>query len=151
MTVEVTAFLADSAEAVGGKLYVLGAGWDMVAVRTLPAVQARVALGLLVHTGWNDTDAEHDINVHLETEDGALVPLVRQGPGVEPGNVIGEIGHRFVAQRPPMLRPGDTQTHPVTFTVNDLVLDHVGGYSWVIRVDGEIATRLPMRVVLAES
>ncbi|MFZ7086507.1 DUF6941 family protein [Curtobacterium sp. RRHDQ10] len=150
MSVEVTAFLADSAEAVDGKLYVLGGGWDMVTVRQLPAVQARVALGVLVHIGWNDTDTEHDIRLHLETEDGALVPLARQAPGLEPGSVIGEMGHRFVAQRPPMLRPGDSQTHPITFTVNDLVLEHAGGYSWVVRIDDVVAKRLPMRVVLTQ-
>jgi hypothetical protein len=147
MGIGITAFLADSAEAVNGKLYVLGAGWDQLVVSSLPAVQQRVALGVLLQVGWNDTDVEHDVTLRLETEDGAPVLLARNVPGAPPGTAVAAIGHRFTAGRSALVRAGDAQTLPVTFTINDLLLERVGGYSWVIEVDGEIARRLPMRVM----
>ncbi|MCA5924341.1 DUF6941 family protein [Curtobacterium oceanosedimentum] len=147
MTINITAFLADSAESVNGKLYVLGAGWDTLAVSQVPAVQQRVAVGVLVQVGWNDTGVEHDVTLRLETEDGEPVPLARHAAGMPEGTAVAAIGHRFTTGRSTLLRAGDDQTHPVTFTINDLLLERVGGYSWVIEVDGEIAHRLAMRVV----
>lgn len=147
MAIGITAFLADSAESVNGKLYVLGAGWDQLVVSSLPAVQKRVAVGVLVRVGWNDTGSEHDVTLRLETEDGDAVALARNVPGTPAGTAVAAIGHRFTTGRGESVRAGDDQTHPVTFTINDLLLEGVGGYSWVIEVDGEIAHRLPMRVV----
>jgi hypothetical protein len=147
MAIGITAFLADSAESVNGKLYVLGAGWDQVVVSSLPAVQQRVAVGVLARVGWNDTGTEHDVTLRLETEDGEAVPLARHAAGMPAGTAVAAIGHRFTTGRSALVRPGDDQTHPVTFTINDLLLERVGGYSWVIEVDGAIAHRLPMRVL----
>jgi hypothetical protein len=147
MGIGITAFLADSAESVNGKLYVLGAGWDQLVVSSLPAVQQRVAVGVLVQVGWNDTETEHDVTLRLETEDGNPVVLARDVPGTPPGTAVAAIGHRFTTGRGMLVRAGDDQTHPVTFTINDLLLERTGGYSWVIEVDGEIAHRLPMRVM----
>ncbi|WP_376784124.1 DUF6941 family protein [Leifsonia aquatica] len=147
MGIGITAFLADSAESVNGKLYVLGAGWDQLVVSALPAVQQRVAVGVLLQVGWNDTDVEHAVTLRLETEDGDPVPLARHAAGMPVGTAIAAIGHRFTVGRSPWVRAGDGQTHPVTFTINDLLLERAGGYSWVIEVDGAIAHRLPMRVV----
>jgi len=56
MRVGVTALLADSAESVDGKLYVLGARWDQLVVSSLPAVRQRVAVGVLLQVGWTETD-----------------------------------------------------------------------------------------------
>ncbi|XQJ05881.1 hypothetical protein AAEP86_00625 (plasmid) [Curtobacterium sp. L1-20] len=132
---------------MNGKLYVLGAGWDQLVVSSLPAVQQRVAVGVLVQVGWNDTGIEHDVTLRLETEDGDRVPLARHAAGMPPGTAVAAIGHRFTTGRGELVRAGDDQTHPVTFTINDLLLERTGGYSWVIEVDGEIAHRLPMRVM----
>lgn len=147
MTLRATAFLADSAEAVGGKLYVLGAGWDTVGARTLPVIHPRVSVGAIIAIGWSDTDVEHDVTLRLETEDGQSVPLGRLGTGTGPESVIAQLGHRFTAHRSDHLRPGDDQSHPIAFTVNDLHIPAAGGYSWVLSIDGSIAARLPMRVV----
>jgi hypothetical protein len=145
MTIRITAMLADSAEAVNGKLYLLGGGWDTLAVTHLPTVQSRVAVAVLVRTGWNDTDEPHQLTLHLETEDGDRVPLARGGDAP-----IDTLAARITTHRSPLIRPGDDQNAPLTFTINDLVLDRVGGFSWVITVDGEPVERLPMRVLLRE-
>lgn len=148
MTIRITAMLADSAEAVNGKLYLLGGGWDTLAVTTLPTVQSRVAVAVLVHTGWNDTDEPHEVTLHLETEDGVRIPLARNP--ADPSRPIDTLATRLTTHRSPLIRPGDDQTVPLTFTVNDLLLERAGGFSWVIGVDGEPAERLPMRVLVRE-
>jgi hypothetical protein len=98
MAIGITAFLADSAEAVNGKLYVLGAGWDQLVVSSLPAVQQRVAVGVLLQVGWNDTDAEHDATLRLETEDGDLVPLARHAAGTPVGTSVAAVAHRLLVR-----------------------------------------------------
>src|SRR6195952_2358016 len=79
VALEVTAFLADSADTVNGKIYALGIGWDLLVGPAFPFAFPRVALGILVHVEWTETDAEHEIRVHLETEDGVVVPLTTAG------------------------------------------------------------------------
>lgn len=148
MTIGITAMLADSAEAVNGKLYLLGGGWDTLAVSALPTVQPRVAVAVLVHTGWNDTDEPHELALHLETEDGVRVPLAPNP--ADPARPVDTLATRLTTHRSPLVRPGDDQSVPLTFTVNDLVLARAGGFSWVITVDGEIIRRLPMRVLVRE-
>ncbi|WP_420367223.1 DUF6941 family protein [Curtobacterium sp. L1-20] len=148
MTIHLTAFLADSAEAVNGKLYVLGAGWDTLAAPSFPTVQPRIAIGVIVHVGWNDTDTEHELALRLETEDGQLLPLA--GDGSDPGTAVVQLGQRFTAHRFPGLTPGADQAHPLTFTINNLRVPHSGGYSWALLVDGNVAHRLPMHVATLE-
>jgi hypothetical protein len=43
--IEIEAFLADSVESVEGKLYVLGAGWNVLHTPALPFRQARIGVG----------------------------------------------------------------------------------------------------------
>ncbi|MBF4619519.1 hypothetical protein ITJ44_15695 [Clavibacter sp. VKM Ac-2873] len=146
MALRITAFLADSAEAGNGKLYVLGAGWDTLTVSAFPLVQPRVAVGVIVHVGWNDTEVEHDVGLRLETEDGQAVPIGTQAGEHGPEPII-QIGQRFVTGRHSLLSAGDDQTYPITFTINNLRIDRSGGYSWAIFVDQELAARLPMRIL----
>ncbi|PPF91250.1 hypothetical protein C5C03_00020 [Clavibacter michiganensis] len=147
MTIRITAFLADSAEAGNGKLYVLGAGWDTLTASAMPLIQPRVAIGVIVHVGWNDTEVEHDVGLRLETEDGEAMTLGTQA-GVDGPEPVIQIGQRFVTGRHPLLSPGDDQTYPLTFTMNNLRVPRAGGYSWALFVDQELALRLPMRVII---
>lgn len=64
--------LADWAEVVNGKLYMMGGGWDRKRVGEFPApTDIRVAVGVLVP--WTLTNQEHILTVTLEHEDGTVV------------------------------------------------------------------------------
>lgn len=68
--------LADRAEAVNGKLYMMGGGWDVLAPPSLAGPAGfSVALGILVP--WLATNMDHQCTVRLEDADGTLLVEMR--------------------------------------------------------------------------
>ncbi len=64
--------LADSAEALDGKLYTLGAGWNMLRFPELPAPWSFfVALGLDVP--WDGTNQRHALALRIDDPDGTTL------------------------------------------------------------------------------
>ena len=53
--VDVTLLLADAAQVVDGKLYVLGGGLQLLGPRPQP-----VSIGLLIHVPWDRANTRHD-------------------------------------------------------------------------------------------
>jgi len=148
MAITVTAFLAESAEVVNNKIYALGIGWNLLASPTFPFQFPRVAIGIMIHVGWTETGSDHEMRLHLETEDGAVVPLTQPD---ENGSMMTEWGSTFNAGRSPLLTPGDDQIVPLSLNVNNLVFPTPGGYAWTISIDGEVAARLPLKVMTVEA
>jgi hypothetical protein len=104
--------LADAAQVAEGKLYLLGGGWDRMAVNVLPAVQSiGVAIGVVVP--WNETNTSHTLRLTIEDEDGATI--------LQPVDVQLEIG------RPAGLTPGSDQRVTVAFNAH-IPLAKLGGY-----------------------
>lgn len=61
--------LADRAEAVNGKLYLMGGAWDQLFVNDIKQpVSFSLAIGVLVP--WNLTNQNHALSIHIEHEDG---------------------------------------------------------------------------------
>lgn len=146
---DVDAFLADSANAIQGRLYVLGAGWNTIWAATFPAIHPRVAIGILVRVPWTETNTMHRIAVRLDTEDGQAVQLgVVAGPQGQPVPVM-QLGGQFNVGRPPVLVQGDEQTVALAMDVNQIPFEGPGMYNWVISIDDEPVKRLPMRVAPA--
>jgi len=144
---EVDAFLADSAEAVQGKVYALGIGWNTVYVRALPSAHPRVSVGMTIRVPYTATNQNHTVLLHLESEDGERIPLGEEPSEAdeEPKQVF-ELGGQFNVGRPPLLPPGDDQVVCLALTVNNLTLEKLAMFHWVISVDGTSLKRLPMRV-----
>ncbi len=61
--------LADRSEAVNGKLYSLGAGWNMLRFPELPAEFA-FSIGLGIDVPWEETNTRQNLEVHIEGPDG---------------------------------------------------------------------------------
>src|SRR5712692_596018 len=79
--------LADHAEAVNGKLYLMGGGWDRRGVGDFRQPQAfAVAVGVLIP--WNDTNRPLPLTVAVRDIDGATVapPLQTQLTAGRPAN-----------------------------------------------------------------
>ena len=77
------ALLADAAQAVGGKVFVLGGGWNLFRSASYPApVQFAVAIGLGFST--NEVGMKYPLNIAIADESG--VPIVPEMKGqVETG------------------------------------------------------------------
>ncbi len=113
--------LADKAEAIGGKLYLMGGGFDRVRLATIPgAAQFDVAVGILV--GYNETNLKHAFELRCEDPDNNLVFDAPQG-AIEVG-------------RPPGMTPGSEQRALLVFA-GPFPFRAPGDYSWVIVLNGE--------------
>ncbi|SEI95086.1 DUF6941 family protein [Demequina mangrovi] len=142
----VDAFLADSAEVVQNKIYALGAGWNIIFVNGFPAVHRRLAVGAIVHVPFTATNQTHQFELKLLTEDGVEYPIgIRPDAEGKPAPVRA-MGGEFTVGRPAHLVDGDEQVASFAFTIDGLRFDKPRLFSWVISVDGEEMTRLPMRV-----
>jgi hypothetical protein len=81
--------LADSAQAVDGKLYVLGGAWNMLRFAEFPA-SLMVGIAVAVDVEWTETNARHHLDIHFEDADGNTMDP-RIGADFEAGRPPGAI------------------------------------------------------------
>lgn len=123
--------LADAAQVADGKLYLLGGGWDRLAVNALPAVQmAGIAVAVVVP--WSETNIPHTMTLTIDDEDGAAV--------LPPVSVQVEVG------RPPGLAAGADQRVLVAFNAQ-LNLPRLGGYAVTAALESGTQRRLRFSAV----
>ena len=67
--------LADAAEVVGGKLYLMGGGWDRLTVHSQPA-KKNLAVALALRVPWHETNRQHAFQIDMTDEDGTQVVSV---------------------------------------------------------------------------
>lgn len=134
---QVTMLLCDSAESVGGKLYILGGGWSQVQVPNNPI---NMALAVKLSIPWSHANRPIPIRASLYDEDRHEV--IKLGEEEVPV----EVDARVEAGRPPGLRPGTSLDAPFVLNFPNVALPP-GGYEWVLNVDGDEKARAPFRVV----
>jgi hypothetical protein len=120
---DVTMLLCDFAEAVNGKLYIMGAGWEQVRANA----PVPVAVALIVTVAWDQTNVQHELLMELTDEDGHRITL-----GEPPQEVVQRVS--FEVGRPPGAKPGTGQNAPLALRFNALPLPP-GGYSFIVRID----------------
>ena len=123
--------LADSAQAVDGKLYVLGGAWNILRFPEFPA-QLIVGIAVAIDVDWNETNRRHHLDVHFEDADGnAMDP---------------RIGADFEAGRPPGATAGTDLR--IVFAVNGpLSIPAPGAYSAVASIGGEVLARARFQAI----
>ena len=127
--------VADGADAVGGKLYLLGGGWDRLKVPQLPgppAVPFAVALGISVP--WSLTNRKIGFSVDVQDADG--------------GEVAQLAGGEFEVGRPPGLRAGTSQRFQITVPAQPQ-FSAEGRYVIQCSVDGEVLGHTAIEVSAA--
>ena len=68
--------LADAAQVLGGKLYMMGGGWDRLTVnQPLPIIRP-AAVAVAVSVPWGQTNRRHDLRLEMETIDGEIAATV---------------------------------------------------------------------------
>lgn len=131
---EADLLLCDHAEAINGKLYIMGAAWNLLQA---PGQAINVALAIVVKVAWDEADQGHDLIAELLDADGERIMI--NGEPVAPSG-------RFELGRPPGLKPGSTLNMPLAFNLTGLVLG-VGQYEWRLTIDGDTVARAPFAVV----
>jgi hypothetical protein len=144
--IEADAFLADSAEAINGKLYAMGIGWNTIWAPAFPVTYPRLALGITIHVPFTATNAPHRFTLHLEDPDGSRLILARMP--LPDGSVddVHEVGGEFNVGRPPLLPAGDEQVVSFAVTLDQITFPEPLLLHWVVTVDGEELKKLTMRV-----
>lgn len=123
---KVTMLLADAAQAVGGKLYVLGGGWSVIGPEPTPS-----AIAVYVQIPWDRANIKHAVKLELLTKDGDAVVLPTpegEQPLVIPAEI--EVG------RPAGLAPGTPLDGAFAINIGPLPLEPGRRYEWRLSIDG---------------
>jgi hypothetical protein len=125
---KVTMLLADSAQEVGGKLYILGGGWSITGPEPLP-----MAIALKLEVPWDRTNEQHSLLLELLDEDGS--PVLVDGANGE--QVPLQVTGQFEAGRPPGIKPGTPIDSALAVNFGPLPLEKGRRYQWRLSIDGE--------------
>lgn len=123
MPITATMLLADSAQAVEGKLYILGGGWNL----TTGGIPSAVAV--VINVSWDMANTRHDWRLELVDSDDQ--PVVPEGQE----EAVAAWG-AFEAGRPPGLPVGTELISPLAVNIGPLPLAP-GRYVWRLLIDGE--------------
>lgn len=129
---KVTMLLADAAQAVDGKLYVLGGGWSVTGPSPVPS-----AIALYLQVPWDQANDEHQLRLELLDADG--------GPVLDDDGEEIVIEGAFETGRPPGVKRGAPLDFTLAVNVPPLALEPDSRFEWRLEIDGETAEdwRLP--------
>lgn len=103
--------LAEHAEVTGGKLYLMGGGWDTMNVAEAPA-SVRLILAAGVRVEWDETNVAVPLLVRVDDDD---------------AQEVFRLEGQMNVGRPPHLPSGTSQLSQMTFALA-LKLPRFGGY-----------------------
>ncbi len=123
--------LADAAQAVGGKLYILGGGWSVIPTGLASAI------GLYLQVPWDQASVPHTLRLELLDLDGH--------PVLNEEAVPISIEAQFETGRPAGVKPGTPLDFTMAVNVPALPLEPENRYEWRLSIDGHAddAWRLP--------
>jgi hypothetical protein len=120
-----TMMLADAAQAVGGKLYILGGGWSVTGPEPTPS-----AIAIKIEVPWDEGNKRHSLTLSLLDADGHAV-LVPTPAGDEAVIIKGQ----FETGRPPGLKPGTPLDAVLAITIAPLPLKPDNRFMWQLSID----------------
>ena len=123
--------LADAAQVVGNKLYLLGGGWDTLFVNSAFPVARRCAVAASFQVPWDETNVKHNVLIEILTDD-----------GVE----VGKIEAQIEVGRAPGVTPGVDQRAQIAADLS-IEFQAAGTFSIVASIEGEIQQRTSFRVL----
>jgi hypothetical protein len=123
------ALLADYANVTAeGKLNILGI-FDRISVQEIPAVHPQMHLILRLEAHPAERDRSHNVEIRLYDPDGQTVFEIK-------GDVV------------PHGQSGQTIATNQILTLNNLQLDKSGGYTFIVFVNNDLKTEVPLGVEL---
>lgn len=129
---QVNLILADAAQTIEGKLYLLGGGWTVTGPNPVPQ-----AVAAIIQTSWDETNVKHHASLALRDADGSPV----NGPD---GNPI-QINLDFEVGRPAGAKAGSSFNVPLAVNFAPLPVSPGFRYEWELSIDGK--TKPEWRVV----
>lgn len=117
--------LCDHSEAVNGKLYLTGGGWNVLRLPDLPH-EWSFSIGLGIDVAYHETNDPHELVVSVQDPDG-----VELGEGLTAN---------FETGRPPGLPPGQEQRLVMSIAAT-ATFNVPGPHAAIVQVDGEELAR----------
>mgnify|MGYP001812899474 CR=1 FL=1 len=128
-----TAMLADAAQVQGGKLFVLGGGFDTISARSLPVVHRALSVALVAEVGPDERHRDLEITIILIDEDGNEMGVEAKG--------------KLRVGAPPNLPPGSSSIVPIVSPFYNIRFPEAKGYAFVVTFEEEELARVRFRVV----
>ena len=122
---KVTMLLCDSAQAVNGKLYILGGGWTLTGPGPAPS-----ALAIQIDVPWDEANRQHRLHLALVTDDGKPIQI----PTPEGERPV-EIAAEFEVGRPAGHRVGAPLSVVMGINIGPLPLPPGGRFEWRCSLD----------------
>jgi len=134
---QVDMMLADFAEVHQNKLFITGAGINLVVVPPTTPYVANFGIGLIVAVPWTATNQNHRLRIALVDSDEQVVPVFQAPPGVDvPEGDEGVILGNFNVGRSAMMEVGEDALFPIAFQFPNLQVPHPGSYKITVEIDG---------------
>ncbi|MBA3416259.1 MAG: hypothetical protein H0U10_13640 [Chloroflexia bacterium] len=124
--------VADAAEVVNNKLYMMGGGWDAFFVNDGWPASRRVAVAASFKVPWNQTNQRHRLDIDILDHD---------------GNELGQLGGHFEVGQPLGVPSGHAQRVQLSADL-ELTFQGPGEVVIVARVEGQELRRTSIQVVL---
>ena len=131
--------LADSAQVVGNKLYVLGGGWDVITARKEFPFDQHCGIAVAVKIPWTETNQRHSFEVEIISED----------INTEELKSIAKVGGQFEVGRPPGIPIGLDQRIQLAIDMG-LKIEEPGMKTVIARIDGTECKRINFNVLSAK-
>lgn len=128
-----TAMLADAAQVQGGKLFVLGGGFDTISARTLPVVHRNLTVALVAEVDPDERHRNLEIMITLIDEDGRELGVEAKG--------------KMRVGAPPNLPPGSSSIVPIVSPFYNVRFEEAKGYAFIVSYEDEELARITFRVV----
>ncbi len=146
----VQGWLCDFAEVSGNKLFITGAGINLIGTPTTEAPHpVNLTLAMMVRIPWNATNRQHKLRVELisDSSDGSKpVPINIAPPPIGEEEDAGKIVAAFNAGRSPNMVVGEETLMPLALPLFGLPLPNIGSYFFEIGIDGTAMDRISFRV-----
>lgn len=125
--------LADAAQVISNKLYLLGGGWDVLTVQRQMPIDHPFAIAISFRVPWTQTNQRHVMEFEVATED---------------GQVVLKGGGDFEVGRPPGLHPGQEQRFQLALSAMAKI-EKAGVYTITCRIpDTSSEARTSFNVVV---
>jgi uncharacterized membrane protein len=141
--------LCDYAQVWQGKLFISGAGVNLVGMPPEPPHQLSIHVGVILTVPWNAHNQLHKMTVSLLGQDEQLIPLgnLIAVPNANPADA-GRIVAQFNAGRAPHMTSGDESILPIAAHIL-AQLPGLDTYHLVAAVDGTELARGNFRAMAA--
>jgi hypothetical protein len=145
---QVDMMLADFAEVHQNKLFITGAGINLMMVPPTEPYLLNFGLGLTVTIPWTATNQNHRLRVALVDSDEQIVPVFQPPPGADvPEGDHGVILGSFNVGRSPSMEVGEDSIMPIAFQFPNLLVPHPGSFKITVQIDGADMACARFRVV----